>query len=200
VTCIIELWPLFSGLSVHSLDKHCNNSEFHSRNDCLYIPRKIVISMYNHSSTRFPYLSVNHHCGIYSTSLGTDSQFQTMCMIIPRLGWDCSACSRLQAGSKSFMDILMTPQFYSRIGNHASTLPEYWQYIPQKCSYVHLTSLEYFSVSLSGQGQQIILDVVMSWDFTIASNSNVSACQHWWSLYWLCSSSISSLPSSFWAR
>jgi len=34
--------------------------------------------------------------------------------------------------------------------------------IPQKCSYVHLTSLEYFSVSLSGQGQQIIPDVVMS--------------------------------------
>ena len=69
-----------------------------------------------------------------------------------------------------------------------------------KCSYVHLASLEYFSVSLSGQGQQIILDVVMSWDFTIASNSNVSACQHWWSSYWLCSSSISGLPSSFWAR
>ena len=47
--------------------------------------------------------------------------------------------------------------------------------IPQKCSYVHLTSLEYFSVSLSGQGQKIILDVVMSWVFTIASSSNVSA-------------------------
>ena len=61
-----------------------------------------------------------------------------------------------------------------------------------KCSYVHLMSLEYFSVSLSGQGQQIIPDVVMSRDFTM--------CQHWWSLYWLCSSSISGLPSSFWAR
>jgi len=60
------------------------------------------------------------------------------------------------------MDILMTPQFYSRIGNQASTLSEYWQPISQKCSYVHLMSLEYFSVSLSGQGQQIILDVVMS--------------------------------------
>ena len=55
----------------------------------------------------------------------------------------CSACSRFQVGSKSFMDILMTPQFYSRIGNQASTLPEYWQPIPQKCSYVHLMSLEY---------------------------------------------------------
>ena len=87
----------------------------------------------------------------------------------------CSACSWLQVGSKSFMDILITPQFYSRIGNQASTLPEYWQLIQQKCTYVHLTSLEYFSVSLSGQEQQIILDVVMSWDFTIASNSNVSA-------------------------
>jgi len=31
-----------------------------------------------------------------------------------------------------------------------------------KCSYVHLTSLEYFSVSMSGQGQQIIPDIVMS--------------------------------------
>ena len=60
------------------------------------------------------------------------------------------------------MDILMTVQFYSRIGNHASTLPEYWQPILQKCSYVHLMSLEYFSVSLSGQEQQIILDIVMS--------------------------------------
>ena len=63
---------------------------------------------------------------------------------------------------------------YSRIGNQASILPEYWQPIPQKCSYVYLTSLEYFSVSLSGQGQQIIPDAVMFWDFTIASNSNVS--------------------------
>ena len=72
--------------------------------------------------------------------------------------------------------------------------------IPQKCTYVHLTSLEYFSASLSGQGQRIIPDVVMSWDFTIASNSNGSACQHWGSSYWLCSSSISGLPSSFWAR
>ena len=87
----------------------------------------------------------------------------------------CSACSRLQVGSKSFVDILMTAQPFSRIGNQASTLPKYWQPIPQKCSYVHLTSLEYFSVSLSGQEQQIILDVVMSWDFTIASSSNVSA-------------------------
>ena len=112
----------------------------------------------------------------------------------------CLACSWLQVGSKSFMDILITPQFYSRIGNQGSTLPKYWQPIPQKCSYVHLMSLEYFSVSLSGQGQQIIPDVVMSRDFTIASNSNVPACQHWWSLYWLCSSSISGLPSSFWAR
>ena len=149
----------------------------------------------NHSSTGFPYLSVNRVCGIYSTFLETDSQFQTMCMIIPRLGWGCSACSRLQVGSKSFMDILMTAQFYSRIGNQASTLPEYWQPIPQKCGNVHLTSLEYFSISLSGQGQQIIPDVVMSWVFTIAQ-----MCQHWWSSYWLCSSSISGLPSSFWAR
>ena len=93
-----------------------------------------------------------------------------------------------------------TAQFSSRLGNQASTFPKYWQPIPQKCSYVYLTSLEYFSVSLSGQGQQIIPDVVMSWDFMIASNSDVSACQHWWSSYWLCSSSISGLPSSFWAR
>jgi len=56
----------------------------------------------------------------------------------------------------------MTPQFYSRIGNQASILPEYWQPTPQKYNYVHLMSLEYFSVSLSGQGQQIIPDVVMS--------------------------------------
>ena len=175
-------------------------SEFHSWNACLYIPLKIVVSMYNHSSTRFPYISVNRHCGIYSISLGTDSQFQTMCMIIPRLGRGCcSACSWLQVESK-FMDILMTAQFNSRIGNQAYNLQEYWQTIPQKCSYVRLMSLEYFSVSLSGQGQQIIPDVVMSWDFTIASNSNGSACQHWWSSYWLCSSSISGLPSSFWAR
>ena len=133
----------------------------------------IIVSMYNHSNTRFPYLSVNRHCGIYSTSLGTDSQFQIVCMIIPRLGWGQHAdvrpntYSRLQVGSKSFMDILMTPQFSLKIGNKASTLPES---IPQKCSYVHLTSLEYFSVSLSGQGQQIIPDVVMSRDFTM--------CQH----------------------
>jgi len=192
VTCIIVFWPLFFGLSVYSLHEHCNNSEFHSWNACLYIPLKIIVSMYNHSSTRFPYISVNCHCGIYSISLGTDSQFQTMCMIIPRLGWGQHA--------DVWMDILMTPQFYSRIGNQASTLLEYWQPIPQKCSYVHLMSLEYFSVSLSGQGQQIIPDVVMSQDFTIASNSNVSVCQHWWSLYWLCSSSISGLPSSFLAR
>ena len=123
--------------------------------------------MYNHSSTRFPYISVNHHCGIYSTSLGTDSQFQTMCMVIPRLGWGQHADVQ--------MDILMTAQSSSRIGNQASTLPEYWQPIPQKCSYVHLMSLEYFSISLSGQGQQIILDVLMSRDFTTASSSNVSA-------------------------
>jgi len=141
--------------------------EFHSWNACLYIPLKIIVLMYNHESTRFPYLSVNRHCGIYITSLGTDSQFQTMRMIIPKLGWGQHADVR--------MYILMTAQFYSRIGNQASTLPEYWQPIPQKCSYVHLTSLEYFSVSLSGQGQQIIPDVVMSWVFTIASNSNVSA-------------------------
>jgi len=60
------------------------------------------------------------------------------------------------------MDILITAQFSSRIGNQASILPEYWQSIPQKCSYVLLMSLEYFSISLSGQGQKIILDVVMS--------------------------------------
>jgi len=60
------------------------------------------------------------------------------------------------------MDILMTAQYSSRIGNQASILPKYWQPIPQKYSYVYLTSLEYFSVLLSGQGQQIILDVVMS--------------------------------------
>jgi len=87
-------------------------SEFHSWNACFYIPLKIIVLMYNnHSSTRFPYLSVNRVCGIYSTSLGTDSQFQTMCMIIPRLRWGCSACSQLQVGSKSYMDILMTAQF-----------------------------------------------------------------------------------------
>jgi len=143
VTCIIEFWPLFFGLSVHSLDKHCNNSEFHSWNACFYIPLKIIVSMYNHSSTRFPYLSVNRHCGIYSTSLGTDSQFQTMCMIIPRSTCRCSACSRLQVGSKSFVDILMTAQPSSRIGNQASILPKYWQHIPQKCSYVHLNILAY---------------------------------------------------------
>jgi len=74
----------------------------------------------------------------------------------------CSVCSRFQVGSKSFMDILMTAQYSSRIGNQGFTLPKYWQPIPQKCSYVHLTSLEYFSVSMSGQGQQIIPDVVMS--------------------------------------
>ena len=60
------------------------------------------------------------------------------------------------------MDILMTAQFSSRIGNQAFILPEYWQPIPQKYSYMHLMSLEYFSVSLSRQRQQIILDVVMS--------------------------------------
>jgi len=38
--------------------------------------------MYNYSSTRFPYLSVNCHCGIYNIFFGTDSQFQTMCIII----------------------------------------------------------------------------------------------------------------------
>ena len=123
--------------------------------------------MYNHSSTRFLYLSVSCHCNIYSIFIGTNTQFQTMCMIIPRLGQGQHA--------DVWMDTLMTAQFYSRIGNQTSTLPEYWQLIPQKCSYVHLTSLEYFSISLSGQGQQIILDVIMSWDFMIASNSNVSA-------------------------
>ena len=145
-------------------------SEFHSWNACLYIPLKIIVSMYNHSSTRFPYLSANRHCGIYSTSLRTDSQFQTMCMIIPRLEWGQHTDVR--------MDILMTAQSSSRIGNQASTFPEYWQPRPQKCSHVHLMSLKYFSISLSGQGQQIIPDVVMPRDFTIASNSNVSACQH----------------------
>jgi len=75
-------------------------------------------------------------------------------MIIPRLRWGQYA--------DVWMDILMTAQYSSRIGNQASTLPEYWQPIPQKCSYVHLTSLEYFSVSLSEQEQQIIPDVVIS--------------------------------------
>ena len=60
------------------------------------------------------------------------------------------------------MNILMTAQFSSRIGNQVSTLLEYWQPIPQKCSYVHLMSLEYFSISLSGQEQQIIPDIVIS--------------------------------------
>jgi len=146
--------------------------EFHSWNACFYIPLKIIVSMYNnHSSTRFPYLSVNRVCGIYSTFLETDSQFQTMCMIIPRLGWGQHA------------DVWLARDFKKIIYGHLDDCsvffqnrePGYWQSIPQKCSYVHLMSLEYFSISLSGQGQKIIPDVVMSRDFTIASNSNVSA-------------------------
>ena len=67
----------------------------------------------------------------------------------------CLACSRLQVGSKSFMDILMTAQFYSRIGNQASTLPEHWQPIPQKCSYVHLMSLEYHWVGKDNKSSRM---------------------------------------------
>ena len=44
-----------------------------------------------------------------------------------------------------------------------STPSEHRQPIPQKWSYVRLMSLEYFSIFLSGQGQQIIPDAVMSW-------------------------------------
>jgi len=83
IVCSFTRWTLQSFWIVMK-------SEFHSWNACLYIPLKIIVSMYNHSSTRFPYLSVNHHCGIYSTSLGTDSQFQTMWMIIPRSTCRCS--------------------------------------------------------------------------------------------------------------
>ena len=58
----------FFGLSVHSLNKHYNNSEFHFWNAYLYIPLKIIILIYNHSSTRFPYLSVNCHYIIYKST------------------------------------------------------------------------------------------------------------------------------------
>ena len=88
IVCSFTRWTLQSFWIVMK-------SEFHSWNACLYIPLKIIVSMYNHSSTRFPYLSVNCHCGTYSTSLGTDLQFQTMCMIIPRLGWGQHADVRL---------------------------------------------------------------------------------------------------------
>ena len=44
-----------------------------------------------------------------------------------------------------------------------STPSEHRQPIPQKWSYVHLMSFEYSSVFLSGQGQQIIPNAVMSW-------------------------------------
>ena len=104
--CDLHNWILTSVLwiclFIHSIN--CNNSESSWNLNFTLGMLVIIVSMYNHSNTRFPYISVNCHCGIYSTSLGTDSQFQTMCMIIPRLGQGCLACSWLQVGSKSFMD------------------------------------------------------------------------------------------------
>jgi len=73
------------------------------------------------------------------------------------------------------LDVLMIPYFSipcfsSRTGNQDSTPSEYWQPIPQKCSYMGLMCLEYFSISPSGQGQQIIPDAVMSWICTVTWN------------------------------
>ena len=68
------------------------------------------------------------------------------------------------------LNVLMTPHFSSRTGNQDSTPSEYWQSIPQKCSYMGLMSLEYFSISPNGQGQQIILDAIMSWVWTATWN------------------------------
>jgi len=68
------------------------------------------------------------------------------------------------------LNILMTPHISSRTENQDSTPSEYWQPIPQKCNYMGLTSLEYFSISPSGQEQQIIPDAVISCICTVTWN------------------------------
>ena len=45
------------------------------------------------------------------------------------------------------------------------------QNIPLKCNYVYQMSLEYLSIFLGGEGQQIIIDAVVSLVCMIASNS-----------------------------
>jgi len=74
--CDLHNWILTSVLwiclFIHSIN--CNNSESSWNLNFTLGMLVFIVSMYNHSSTRFPYHSVNCHCGIYSTSLGTDSQ------------------------------------------------------------------------------------------------------------------------------
>ena len=167
------------------------NSEFHSWNACLYIPLKIIVSMHNHSSTRFPYISVNRHCGIYSTSLGTYSQFQTMCMVIPRLGWGQHA------------DVWLARDFEKIIYGHLDDCSVFFQNM-ESGFYLHhknvaMCTWQAWNISVYHWVGKCS-HVLRFHDSFQLKYVSMSACQHWWSSYWLCSSSISGLLSPFWAR
>ena len=123
-------------------------SEFNSWNICLYI---LCTTM----QVPDPHLSVDHHRGFYSIFF-VDSK---------SCAWSFTSQHTTSKSS--------TPSFIRCLddsGNQDSTPSEYWQPIPQKCSYMGMMSLEYFSISPSGQGQQIILDAVMSWVCTVTWN------------------------------
>jgi len=118
-------------------------------------------SLFWRTAMQDPHLSMVHYWGFYSTFLGTILDSKSCAWSSTR---EWLACSRLQNHLLHFsLDVLMTPHFSSRTGNQDSTPSEYWQPILQKCGYMGLMSLEYFSISPSGKGQQIIPDGVISW-------------------------------------
>jgi len=112
-----------------------------------------------------PHLSVDHHWGFYSTFHGTILHSKSCTWSFTSLGgvntWLQNHLLHLS------LDVLMTAHVSSRTGNQDSTPSEYWQSIPQRCSYMGLMSLEYFNISLGEQGQKIIPDAVMSWICTV---------------------------------
>ena len=116
----------------------------------------------------YPHLSVDHHWGFYSTFHGTILRSKSCTWSFTSLG---GVNTQLQNHLLHLsLDVLMTAHVSSRIGNQDSTPSEYWQSIPQRCSYMGLMSLEYFNISPGGQGQKIIPDAVMSWICTVTWN------------------------------
>ena len=108
-----------------------------------------------------PHLAVNHHWGSYSIFLRTNFLSKSYALSFTSLG-------RINMQLQNhllhlLLDVLMTSHISSRTENQNSPPLEFWQPISQKCSYLGLMSLEYFSISPSGQEEQIIPDVVMSW-------------------------------------
>ena len=135
---LIEFLLLFFRLSVYPLNKHCSNSR-----SWWNLNFTLAFYMDHFYSIFFGIIFNSRSCAWLFSDLGGVNMWMFGLLV---------TSSRIKSFIPSFIDILMTPHYSSRIGNQDSIPSEYWQYILQKWSYIHLMSLEYFHIFLSGQG------------------------------------------------